>query len=232
MKLNVTLGNIAFDPGPRREIRVHGAQVLVKQDIPGAEPSYQDMGPDEETIAWDGALAGASAVDTAQQLDTLRKAGQVVEFVSWHIPLKRVRIREFNYQVRRRDRVEYDITLVLEGGVPDWTPPPDLQPQDQSGQSAQPGAGSASGTHTVAAGDTLYDLAVRYLGNGALWPAIASANGITDPGALQVGQVLRVPTSAESSTLTTQYQGEVETRNQYVEALVFNNRPGVGVITP
>lgn len=65
-------------------------------------------------------------------------------------------------------------------------------------------AGTASGSpvasgattgirHTLAAGDTLFKLAVRYYGNGDLWPRIATHNGITDPEKLQAGLVVRIP---------------------------------------
>lgn len=48
-------------------------------------------------------------------------------------------------------------------------------------------------THTVKSGDTLWDLAERHLGGVQNWERIAQANGVTDPRALQIGTVLRIP---------------------------------------
>lgn len=48
-------------------------------------------------------------------------------------------------------------------------------------------------THTVKSGDTLWDLAEKHLGGGQNWEKIAQANGVTDPRALQIGTVLKIP---------------------------------------
>lgn len=49
-------------------------------------------------------------------------------------------------------------------------------------------------THTVKSGDTLWAIAVKYLGNGNRWKEIQSLNGgPRDPKKLQIGTVLRIP---------------------------------------
>ena len=45
-------------------------------------------------------------------------------------------------------------------------------------------------TYTVKKGDTLWDIACRYYGDGTKWHAIAAKNGVTDPRKLQIGKVL------------------------------------------
>ena len=45
-------------------------------------------------------------------------------------------------------------------------------------------------TYTVKKGDTLWDIACRYYGDGTKWGAIAAKNGVADPRKLQVGKVL------------------------------------------
>lgn len=40
--------------------------------------------------------------------------------------------------------------------------------------------------------DTLWNIAIKYLGNGARWTEIAKLNNITDPRKLRVGQVLKI----------------------------------------
>ena len=51
-------------------------------------------------------------------------------------------------------------------------------------------------THTVVRGDTLWSLAVRYLGSGHRWIEIQQANGGIDPHRLQIGTTLRIPGGA------------------------------------
>lgn len=48
-------------------------------------------------------------------------------------------------------------------------------------------------THTVGAGETLQALALRFYDDAALSPLITTANGITEPGVLEVGQRLIIP---------------------------------------
>ena len=45
-------------------------------------------------------------------------------------------------------------------------------------------------TYTVKQGDTLWDIACRFYGDGTKWGTIAAKNGVTDPRKLQVGKVL------------------------------------------
>ena len=45
-------------------------------------------------------------------------------------------------------------------------------------------------TYTVKQGDTLWDIACRYYGDGTKWRAIAANNGVADPRKLQIGKVL------------------------------------------
>ena len=49
-------------------------------------------------------------------------------------------------------------------------------------------------THTVKEGDTLWALAVRFLGSGYRWPEIQALNGGIDPRKLRIGMTLKIPT--------------------------------------
>lgn len=60
------------------------------------------------------------------------------------------------------------------------------------------GAVQPPSTHTLLAGDTLWDMAKRYYGDGSRWQEIAAANDIGDPAQLgtakcPVGRVLTIP---------------------------------------
>jgi 5'-nucleotidase len=48
-------------------------------------------------------------------------------------------------------------------------------------------------TYTVKRGDTLWDLARTFYGDGRKWRRIAQANPICNPRRLQIGTVLRIP---------------------------------------
>jgi 5'-nucleotidase len=66
--------------------------------------------------------------------------------------------------------------------------------------SAEPAAPAASApaaatpsSHVIAAGDTLWDLAKQFYGNGELWKKISEANGSPNPRRLMVGEELKLP---------------------------------------
>lgn len=48
-------------------------------------------------------------------------------------------------------------------------------------------------THTVVAGDTLFNIAKQYLGDGNRYQELAAANGIANPDHIEVGQVITIP---------------------------------------
>ncbi|WP_029114304.1 alpha/beta hydrolase-fold protein [Mycobacterium sp. URHB0044] len=73
-------------------------------------------------------------------------------------------------------------------------------------------------THTVVAGETLWQLALRFYGDAELYRLIATASGIADPGDIDVGQRLILPdftryTVAAGDTLSAlalRFQGGAE----------------------
>ena len=48
-------------------------------------------------------------------------------------------------------------------------------------------------THTVAEGDTLFNIAKQYLGDGNRYMELAQANNIANPDHIEVGQVITIP---------------------------------------
>ncbi|MBI3290401.1 LysM peptidoglycan-binding domain-containing protein [Candidatus Microgenomates bacterium] len=66
------------------------------------------------------------------------------------------------------------------------------------------------GTHTVAAGETLWSISEKYYQSGYNWTDIAEANNLKNPGEIEVGQTLIIPkvepkqaTLAQESPATT-----------------------------
>jgi hypothetical protein len=64
---------------------------------------------------------------------------------------------------------------------------------------AGPGPG---GSHTIVKGDTLWDLAAKYLGDPQRWREIARLNGVTDPRKLHVGGHLLLPGASHTTGAT------------------------------
>lgn len=73
---------------------------------------------------------------------------------------------------------------------PGFQPEPGFAPQEGYGPDYGYQAPGQAGTHTVAPGETLFLIAQRY---GTTAQAIASANGLGNPNAIYVGQVLYLP---------------------------------------
>jgi len=81
--------------------------------------------------------------------------------------------------------------------------------------------GTSSKSYSVKKGDTLWDLAVKYYGDGTQWKKIARANGVKDPKKLQIGTKLKIPgitdkktsakkTSSKTSTAKPKYRKVME----------------------
>jgi LysM repeat protein len=75
-----------------------------------------------------------------------------------------------------------------------------------------PAAPSGSSTHQVTAGQTLASIAQHY---GTTISAIQTANGISDPNLVVIGQTLTIPASAVGSTLRCPVVGAVRYMNDW-----------------
>ena len=65
-------------------------------------------------------------------------------------------------------------------------------PETQAEQ-AKEAAMTLPGKYTVTSGDTLWSIAEKYYKSGYNWVDIQKANGLTDPGLIENGQVLTIP---------------------------------------
>lgn len=59
-----------------------------------------------------------------------------------------------------------------------------------SGPSAREDERTVPSAYTVKKGDTLWDIACRFYGDGTKWGTLADKNGVADPRKLQIGKVL------------------------------------------
>jgi len=72
--------------------------------------------------------------------------------------------------------------------------------------------------YTVQSGDTLSGIAQQFLGSSDQWRTIANLNNITNPAQLQVGQVLRIPSSTSGSSSNGQQAANVLNSTQGKQA--------------
>lgn len=118
--METVLGDIKITIPPERKIDFTGLRVMVKYDVPGDRPRYQDMGRDERTVKWNGIFYGDGAYDQALALQAYYDSGKNIDdgteksgflFLFEDISC-RVLIKSYSYQYYRKDKVRYDIELL------------------------------------------------------------------------------------------------------------------------
>lgn len=116
----ILLGDIKIEIAPERKIDFSGLRAMVKYDVPGDRPRYQDMGREERTVRWNGIFYGDGAYSQALQLQSYYDSGANTDsgasasgfrFMFGEISCK-VLIKSYSYQYYRKDKVLYDIELV------------------------------------------------------------------------------------------------------------------------
>lgn len=70
-------------------------------------------------------------------------------------------------------------------------PPPVVEVEIAPVNAEEPAPAPRS--HTVVAGDTLFNIAKQYLGDGNRYQELAAHNGIANPDHIEVGQVINIP---------------------------------------
>lgn len=189
--MDVYLDDFLFRPGPRRKIGYKNPRTLVKLDIPGAGPSYQDMGEDGAVIDWSGVLI-EDAYTGAMQLEVMKNTGNPVQLRVTDCPelSSKVRISKFDWELVRKDYVSYSIELAVESAEPGPEPVVVATPSLERSVAEEK---NSVKTYTVVSGDTLWAIAGEKLGNPLRWKDIAGLNGIADERKLRVGTVLKLP---------------------------------------
>lgn len=161
-----------------------------------------------DRIMWDGILPGESRKNASyvrnwqdpknivKDIETWKNNGTKVRLLVTETPINQdVYISEFKHIWRGgHGDCQYEISLVQARDLvvrvqPGQAPKPKSQPRP---------APSSPKTYTVKKGDTLWGIAVKFLGNGARWPEIYNipANKKVigpNPNLIYPGQVLQIP---------------------------------------
>jgi soluble cytochrome b562 len=127
----ITIGDIKIEIPPEKKIDFTGQRTMVKYDVPGDRPRYQDMGREERTIHFNGIFYGDDAYKKALALQDYYDSGKNIDngtqtsgfaFTFEEISC-RVLIKNYSHQYYRKDMVRYDIELVrLESDFDQKTP--------------------------------------------------------------------------------------------------------------
>lgn len=204
--MRVKIGNVALSMPPRERLFFKNPRRIAVIGIPGAPPVLQDMGEEETTMSWSGSLVGRSAYRDAVKIEGIKDEGKEVRLSLPGFPElnKTVRIKRFDWELARKDRVDYSIELLAIIPPPVVVPPPadaaspasdavNTPASNASTSASQKPAQTQAKNYTVSTGDTLWAIAEQTLGDGSRWTEIAAANGIDDPRTLQAGASLVIP---------------------------------------
>lgn len=120
MDTSLTLDSFTFQGFEVPEkIPLGGAQALVIHKLPGGDRVVQSMGCDDDPIQWNGLFLGASALNRARELDTIRVQGRPVLLAFLGLKYNVV-IKSFKFVVEAFFRVSYTIDLEV---IKDLTQP-------------------------------------------------------------------------------------------------------------
>jgi len=208
--MGLMLGGIDFQLQDLPEqITGGGEQAVAVRKFPGGGIDIQVLGAFDDPIAWDGTMiftddSGVTAFERAQQIDLMRIQGDYL-IMEYSNVYRKVIITKFKYtylndyhlkyEIEVQPWISYDATSPATlNGVADQTAQyqqASTTENDNSGQTATNQQTQAN--YTVASGDTLWWLAVKYYNDPFQWPKIADANGVKDPKLLLPGTQLTIP---------------------------------------
>ncbi|MBP6016605.1 MAG: LysM peptidoglycan-binding domain-containing protein [Candidatus Promineofilum sp.] len=205
------------------------------------EPTPTPLAP-EPTVEPEPSPTPAAASNDAGEIIHVVESGETLYQIGLTYGLSWVAIAEYNglanadaITVGQELRIPPAPTPTVEaqagGTVAEAALPPSPAPLgDSAGQPEAVDGGllpvtispAVDDTHTVTAGDTLFDIAGRY---GVSWEQVAEANGLSAPNQIYAGRVLKIPADVPGPTHTFTHQvrrGDTLTgiARQYGQSLV------------
>lgn len=202
------LGTLVFsiDDYPS-ELPFGGSSLVAVDKFPGGRKSIQDFGAFYDPITLQGTFMYQGAVQKSNEVEKMWNAGVPVQLIVSSLPSRWVQITAYKPVYKNDYEIDYSITLepvdasdlnsILYG-----------EPQASTATTTTSGSGTASAAtttatkaaapkpkkmYTVKRGDSLWAIAQRQMGNGSLYPKIASANHISNPNLIYPGQQLVIP---------------------------------------
>lgn len=91
--------------------------------------------------------------------------------------------------------------------------------QPKSGEALEPG-------YTVSKGENLWQIAEKKLGSGYAWQKIAELNKLSNPDVLEVGQVLVLPSQAETDIVALPKTGPLLSTDELIKDDVYTVQTG------
>lgn len=205
----LAIGKYKFALLPKDSMDFDFGRSIYKLDTQG-NPTYQDLGIDEKTLSFSGSIVGRGAWTQAEAIESLMDQGLPQSLV--YSSIKRsVRINKFSPKYIRDDRVDFSLDLIMIPSTSGYsaTPTQVTVPNTTLPTAAPPATTSTASiaqymdkTYTVKQGDTFWGIASKILGSSAtandiatLANSIQKANQIANPKTLQIGTVLKVPST-------------------------------------
>jgi LysM repeat protein len=203
--VNLVIGSYTFALTPKNSLNFDLSRSIFKLDTAG-NPTYQDMGVNEKKLTFSGSIIGSDAWTQAETLESLMDQG-LPQTLGYGPIQRKIRINSLNPKFIRFDRVDYDMDITIIPPKSGYNAPQQPTSTVTLPSRASPAATSTKSiaqymdkTYKVKQGDTLWGIAQRLLGDGSKWTIIAKANGITNPKSLQIGQVIKYPSTTTNLT--------------------------------
>jgi nucleoid-associated protein YgaU len=174
-----------------------GSSLVSVEKYPGGHKSIQNLGAFQDTYELKGTFLYKNALHKLNQINAMWYSGQPYQLIVTGFSPRWVVITSFKYTYYNDYQIDYDITLEpIDSANVDaviYSPSSSSSSSSKSSSSSTSKSSSPQRKYTVKSGDTLWKIANKYYGNGALYTKIVSANNIKNPNALKVGQVLIIP---------------------------------------
>lgn|GEM_PF-4361075 len=200
------LGTLIFniDDYPE-ELPLGGSSLISIEKYPGGQKSIQDFGAFDDPISLKGTFTffdgTTTAIDRANAVDTMWRAGQPVQLTVASLSPRWVQITAFKPTYKNDYLVDYEITLepltsqdpnAILYGQPSTVASSTTSSTADTTTTTAPTV-TPQQTYTVVDGDTLWGIAANLYGDGSQYTKIATANNIKDPSNLPIGTVLVIP---------------------------------------
>lgn len=206
------LGNFTFDLDDYpEELPLGGSSLVSVEKYPGGRKSIQDFGAFDDPISLKGTFNYAGAVDKANSIDDMWRAGQPIQLTVASLRPRWVQITGFKPTYKNDYMIDYEITLepvdssdsneiLYASGAMMSIQSVQSDSSTTTTPTTTPTGATTSPqqTYVVVEGDTLWGIAANVYSDGSQYPYIVDANGIKDPNSIYPGQVLIIPTPTGS----------------------------------